>query len=152
MECWQSESASKNVLRMVRSYRKWTGRDLLPDGAESNWARSAWEAPFVLVAHGTQADPVLCYGNATALRLWEMSWEELTSTPSRYTAEAPLREERARLLAEVTSNGFIANYAGIRIAKTGRRFRIRQATVWNVLDEANQPAGQAATFSEWEWL
>ena len=62
------------------------------------------EQPFVLVAHGTEADPVLNYGNATALALWEMSWEELTRTPSRLTAEAPNREERARLLATVAEH------------------------------------------------
>lgn len=152
MEPWQSESASKTARRLVKSYRRWTGHNLLSASSETELVRAAWEAPFVIVSHGTQADPILCYGNATALKLWEITWEELTATPSRYTAEAPLREERARLLAEVTANGFIANYAGIRIAKTGRRFRIRQATVWNVLDENDLPAGQAATFSTWEEL
>jgi hypothetical protein len=68
------------------------------------------------------------------------------------TAEAPEREERARLMAEVTARGYIDNYAGIRIARTGRRFRIQAATVWNILDESGQPAGQAATFSQWNWL
>ena len=54
-------------------------------------------------------------------------------TPSRLTAEAPNREERARLLAAVTTRGFIDDYSGIRISNTGRRFRIAQATVWNLL-------------------
>jgi hypothetical protein len=108
--------------------------------------------PFVLVSHGTEEDPVLNYGNAAALKLWEMSWEELTRTPSRLTAEAPNREERARLLAAVTKNGFIDDYSGIRISQTGRRFRIAQATVWNLLDEKGNYAGQAAKFSHWEFL
>jgi hypothetical protein len=81
-----------------------------------------------------------------------MSWAELTRTPSRLTAEAPNREERARLLAAVTARGFIDDYSGIRISKTGRRFRIAQATVWNLLDEGGQHCGQAATFSSWEFL
>jgi predicted DNA-binding protein (UPF0251 family) len=81
-----------------------------------------------------------------------MSWAELTRTPSRLTAEAPNREERARLLAEVAARGFIDDYSGIRISKTGRRFRIAQATVWNLLSETGQPCGQAAMFSRWEFL
>ncbi len=112
----------------------------------------SFEVPFVLVSHGTEADPILNYGNAAALALWEMSWEELTRTPSRLTAEAPNREERARLLAAVAECGFIDDYSGVRISKTGRRFRIAQATVWNLLDERGQDAGQAATFSRWEFL
>ena len=79
-----------------------------------------------------------------------MSWEEFTATPSRYTAAAPNREERARLLAEVTKNRFIDNYSGIRISSTGKRFRIKQATVWNLMDPNGNNAGQAATFSHWE--
>jgi hypothetical protein len=81
-----------------------------------------------------------------------MSWDEITRTPSRLTAEAPNREERARLLAEVTANGFIENYSGVRISKNGRRFRIVQAKVWNLLDTQGKPYGQAAVFSHWEFL
>ncbi len=138
---------------MIRSHRHFTGRDLLPgvgDGREL--ARRIHEAAFVLVSHGTEADPVLNYGNAAALALWVMTWEEFTRTPSRFTAEAPNREERARLLAAVTERGFIDDYSGVRITRTGRRFRIARATVWNLLTETDGPCGQAATFAEWEWL
>lgn len=81
-----------------------------------------------------------------------MSWDELTRTPSRLTAEAPNREERARLLAAVTQNGFIDDYSGVRISKTGRRFKISRATVWNLLDANQNYFGQAAMFSEWKFL
>jgi MEKHLA domain len=81
-----------------------------------------------------------------------MSWEELTRTPSRLTAEAPNREERARLLDTVTRHGFIADYSGIRISKNGRRFHIRQATVWNLISPTGHPCGQAAMFSHWEFI
>ena len=138
---------------IARSLKRWTGRDLvLGDFPPAELAEKAFHAPFVLVSHGTEADPVLNYGNATALALWEMPWEELTRTPSRLTAEAPNREERARLLAAVTASGFIDDYSGIRISKTGRRFRIAQATVWNLLSESGQPCGQAAMFASWEFL
>jgi hypothetical protein len=150
---WQNPAVIAQTQLMVRSLRHWTGRDLLPGLFNPlGLAKNVFAAPFVLVSHGTEADPVLNYGNAAALALWEMSWEELTRTPSRLTAEAPNREERARLLAAVTTRGFIDDYSGIRISKTGRRFRIAQATVWNLLDERGLHAGQAATFSHWEFL
>lgn len=138
---------------LARSHLKFTGRDLLPGLFNPlGLSRHLFEAPFILVSHGTEADPVLNYGNAAALKLWEMSWEELTRTPSRLTAEAPERTERARLLATVTAQGFIDDYSGIRISKSGRRFRIARATVWNLVTEQGGPCGQAATFSEWEFL
>ena len=138
---------------MARSLRRWTGRDLLPGLFNPlGLARNIFESPFVLVSHGTEIDPVLNYGNAAALALWEMSWEELTRTPSRLTAEAPNREERARLLAAVTERGFIDDYSGVRISKTGRRFRIDRATVWNLFDDQGNHTGQAAMFSDWKFL
>jgi hypothetical protein len=152
-DIWQSPSVIAQTQRIVRSLRHWTGRDLLPGLFNPlGLAKNVFAAPFVLVSHGTEADPVLNYGNQAALNLWEMTWEELTRTPSRLTAEAPNRAERARLLAAVTRAGFIDDYSGIRISKNGRRFRIAQATVWNLLDEQGHHAGQAATFSDWKFL
>ena len=139
---------------VVESFRRWTGRDLLGSNTtglpDSELARRLYEAPFVVVSHGIENDPVLNYGNQAALERWEMKWEIFTQTPSRFTAEAPNREERARLLDEVSRHGFIANYAGIRISSTGKRFRITGAIVWNLVASTEQPAGQAATFDRWD--
>jgi len=138
---------------LARSLKHWTGRELLPSISDPlELAQKVFDAPFVLVSHGTQTDPILNYGNRAALTLWEMSWEKLTQTPSRFTAEAPNREERARLLDQVTRRGFIDDYSGVRISKTGRRFRIAQATVWNLISEDGRPCGQAAMFDQWEFL
>ena len=138
---------------IARSLKHWTGRALLPGNfPAAELAEKVFHAPFVLVSHGPEPDPVLNYGNAAALALWEMSWAELTRTPSRLTAEAPNREARARLLAEVTARGCIENYSGVRISKSGKRFRIAQATVWNLVAQNGNPAGQAAMFSHWELL
>ncbi|MEY4691903.1 MAG: hypothetical protein RIT19_2228 [Verrucomicrobiota bacterium] len=106
--------------------------------------------PRVLVSHGIEDDPIFWYGNRAALELWELDWDAFTRTPSRYTAEAPLREERALLLDRVTRLGFIDDYSGIRISRTGKRFRIRRAVVWNLRDERGGRAGQAASFTDWE--
>src|SRR5579863_6713688 len=94
---WQASSVIAQTQLIARSLKHWTGRDLLLAGAPADvlspaeYAEKIFHAPFVLVSHGTEADPVLNYGNQTALNLWEMSWTELTSTPSRLTAEAPNR-------------------------------------------------------------
>jgi hypothetical protein len=150
---WKTDFAIAHTARLACSLRHWTGRELMPGVVvPAELARAVFEAPFVVVSHGTEADPVLNYGNRAALTLWEMSWEELTCTPSRLTAEAPSREERARLLETVTRRGFIDDYSGVRISKTGRRFRISRATVWNLLTEDGRPYGQAAMFDRWEFL
>jgi hypothetical protein len=150
---WQTGFVIAQTQVLARSLKHWTGRDLLPANyPPTELADKIFHAPFVLVSHGIEADPVLNYGNAAALALWEMSWSELTRIPSRLTAEAPNREERARLLATVKARGFIDDYSGVRISKTGRRFRIARATVWNLLKEDGQPCGQAAMFERWEFL
>jgi len=150
---WQSEAVIAQTQIIARSLKHWTGRDLLPGNfPAAELAEKIFHAPFVLVSHGTEADPVLNYGNKSALALWEMSWEELTRTPSRLTAEEPNREERAKLLEAVAHNGFIGDYSGVRISKSGRRFKISRATVWNSISESGQPCGQAAMFDRWEFL
>ena len=147
-EIWQNESVVAQTQSIARSLKHFTGRDLLPENfSPGEFTEKVFRAPFVLVAHGTEADPILNYGNASALALWEMSWAELTRTPSRLTAEAPNREERARLLEMVKTLGFIDDYSGIRISKTGRRFKISRATVWNLLSQNGLPCGQAANVS-----
>lgn len=152
-EIRQSETLIAHVQILARSFKHFTGRDLLPENLPATeLAKYLFTAPFVIVSHGTEADPVLNYGNAAALALWEMTWDEFTRTPSRLTAEVPNREERARLLAAVTQSGFIDDYAGIRISKTGRRFRISHATVWNLLQPDGKYCGQAAMFRDWEFL
>ena len=138
---------------LLRTYHRWTGRHLIePCGDELAEARMLFEAPFAVVSGGAEGDQILNYGNKTAMDLWEMDWDTLTRTPSRLTAEPMHREERAEFLRRVRERGFIDDYSGIRISSKGRRFRIAQATVWNVTDADGKYAGQAATFSKWEFL
>ena len=152
-EIWQDESVIARAQILARSLKHWTGCDLLPGKlSAAEFSEKLFHAPFVQVSHGTETDPILNYGNAAALLLWDMSWDELTLTPSRLTAEAPNREERARLLAMVAARGFIDDYSGIRISKTGRRFEISRATVWNLISEDGRPCGQAAMFTQWKFL
>ena len=150
---WQTNFVIAHTQMLARSFRKWTGRDLLPGLFNpAGLAKNIFHAPFVVVSHGAEADPILNYGNAASLALWEMSWDEFTRTPSRLTAEPPNRAERAKFLEAVSRQGFIDDYSGIRISKNGRRFKISCATVWNLISERSEPCGQAATFDRWEFL
>ena len=133
---------------IVASCRRLTGREL-PLAPTEDLATALWLAPAAIVAHGTEDDPVFFYGNRLALELFAMDFTGFTRLPSRFSAEPLLREERARLLDRVGRDGFIDDYSGIRIAASGRRFRIERATVWNLVDDEGQGHGQAAMFERW---
>lgn len=138
---------------LLDSYRRFVGTELIPRlGSVEEQAAALYNAPFVVVSHGTQTDPILNYGNRVALDLWEVDAETLRQTPSRLTAEPVHRDERAQLLERTTRDGFVDDYRGIRISSTGKRFWIQRATVWNLLNEHGARVGQAATFSEWKFL
>ncbi|MEX0270593.1 MEKHLA domain-containing protein [Leptolyngbyaceae cyanobacterium UHCC 1019] len=143
----------RHTQRLLHSFHQWTGKPLLTShGDESEIAQTLFEAPFVVVSHGTEADPILNYGNRQALQLWRMEWKQFTQTPSRLTAESMERAERDRLLQQAKANGFINNYQGVRIDSTGQRFAIQNVILWTVLDERGIGCGQAATFDYWTFL
>lgn len=129
------------------SFRRLTDRELAAPSAGAEWLYH--QAPFVVLAHDGGADPRFIYANEIAQACFEYSADELIGLPSRLSAEAPERAERQRLLDRVSRDGFIADYSGIRIAKSGRRFRIENAIVWQLIDADGTHHGQAATFSEW---
>ena len=122
------------------------------DAVNASFAKAIYHAPFVVVSHNTDADPIFNYGNQIALDLFEMTWDEFTVLPSRQSAELPNREERSRLLHAVTTQGYIRDYHGIRMSKTGKRFRIEDVIVWNLLDSQGNYHGQAAFYSKWTYL
>lgn len=154
------EAVSNAQLRvLVESYQRLTGKALLEgessllhareglgERVETELREALWTAPRAIVAHGTEADPIFFYGNRLALQLFEMSAEEFARLPSRLSAEPMGQEARVKLLEKVTLQGYVDGYSGMRIAKSGRRFMITEATVWNLLDESGVHHGQAAVF------
>jgi hypothetical protein len=139
--------------QLLDSYRHWLGKELIErHGQRESEARALFESPLVVVSHGTETDPILNYGNQTALDLWEMTWGEFIKTPSRLTAEPVNRAEREWMLEQARMRGFIDTYQGVRISGTGRRFLVENALIWNVLDGEHDLLGQAATFWRWAWL
>lgn len=133
------------IALIAESFERLLGRPLVPAGSDA--IAALWEVPFAVVAHGTEDDPVFFFGNRAALDAFECDVETFTAMPSRLSAEAPLREERQHLLDRVTRDGFIDDYAGVRISATGRRFRIESAVVWNLVDAQGLRHGQAAMFA-----
>jgi PAS domain-containing protein len=144
---FDTPEARARLARIATSYRRLTGRNLIPPDADP--VEALWSAPRVIVAHGTEADPIFFYGNQAALDRFGMTLEAFTTLPSRHSAEPLHRDERQALLDRVTRHGFIDDYTGIRIAADGTRFRIEQATVWNLIDADGSIHGQAATFDRW---
>lgn len=108
-----------------------------------------YETPFAVLAHDGGADPRFIYANQSALDCFGYRLDELIGLPSRLSAEAPERAERQRLLDAVARDGFIPDYRGIRITKSGQRFWIENAIVWQLIGEDGQLHGQAATFANW---
>jgi hypothetical protein len=137
------------------SYARLVGLPLIADetvrsgdaAAQARWLYK--EASFCVLAHDTHTDPIFIYANLSAQICFEYDWNQITRLPSRLSAEAPNQAERQRLLESVTRTGFINNYRGLRIAKSGRRFWIENATVWQLTDENGILHGQAATFQDW---
>lgn len=139
---------------LLDSFAHWSGRELLPRSGDTVAdARALFGAPFVVVSHGTEAEPIFNYGNALALRLFELPWADFIRLPSRRSAEPLDQIERAQFLARVARDGYLEGYEGVRISATGRRFRILEAILWNLRDPASGAVwGQAATFARWEGI
>lgn len=145
--------ATDHVAILLDSYRRHFDELLVPAQDDLNRVLEVlWNADFALLSHGTESDPVFNFANITALKLFEMEFKDFIQLPSRKSAEAATQKERGKLLAEVTKNGCIRNYAGIRISSSGKRFYIEDARVWNLIDEDGQYYGQAAMFDSWQHM
>ncbi len=136
---------------LLNSFKTLTGQDLSDRTAPIDvQAQTLFDANFVIVSHNTEADPIFNYGNQAALDLWEFDWEQFTKLPSRLSAEPLAQIHRDRLLQAVKEQGYIANYRSVRITRTGKRFWVENAIIWNVTDDSGKGIGQAASFSKWK--
>jgi PAS domain S-box-containing protein len=139
------------ALLLVGSHERVVGTSMLPAGIDGpdvpRWLYK--DAPFVLLAHDTSADPLVVYANRAAQRCFGYGWDEFVGMPSRLSAEAPNREERATFMDAVRRDGYVGDYRGLRVSKSGRRFWIDDATVWNLVDVDGALQGQAALVRRW---
>lgn len=136
---------------LAESYAKLVGEALVPEGMSGD-AAAAWlyEAPVALLAHDTSPDPVFTYANLAAQECFGYSWGEFVGLPSRLSAVAgQARDERQLFMDMVQRQGYADNYRGLRITKSGQRFWIQDATVWNLIDAESALVGQAALIRSW---
>ncbi|EIC30853.1 MULTISPECIES: MEKHLA domain-containing protein [Methylomicrobium] len=147
--CYQASHAGL----IIQSYQLLLGRELIPGiSADPNSAETLFRAPIAVISHDTAPDPVFNYANLQALALFEMSWEEFTRMPSRFSAAQAEWAEREKLLTSVKAHGFVYPLQGVRASKTGKRFEVHDGAVWNLIDAGRQYRGQAACFFAWESL
>ena len=153
LSIWQQSEVISWSQILVNNYQQLLGKQLINSvDSPEKLSKALFYAPFALVSHGTQTDPIFNYGNQTALQLWSITWDELMQTPSRLSAEPVNRATRSAMLEQAAAKGYIDNYQGVRISTTGKKFLIEQATIWNLINKKGSYCGQAATFSNWTWL
>jgi hypothetical protein len=144
---------------MANSFKSFTGASILgmadaADLDDAALAQALFHLPQAIVSHGAETDPVFRYANQQALTLWEMDWHAFTRLPSRLSAESAsdIQSDRDTLLKAALAKGWVDDYAGVRISSTGRRFHIRNTTLWNVVDSLGVHHGQAAFIRDWRFL
>jgi hypothetical protein len=142
---YRMPGSQARIALIASSFEELLGRPLIATGADV--VAALWNAPLAIVAHGTQDDPIFFFGNRAALAAFECDVAAFTRMPSRLSAEAPLRDERKALLERVAAQGYIDDYAGVRISSSGRRFVIAGAVVWNLQVPNGELVGQAAAFT-----
>ncbi|MFT7386833.1 MAG: hypothetical protein ACI8VC_000068 [Candidatus Endobugula sp.] len=134
---------------LLSSFFTATGKYLLASASTEALSQALYHAPFCVLSHNTEVDPIFNYANKTAQALFEMSWDELTSLPSRLSAEPIEQQERNTLLSRVREHGFIDDFTGIRVSATGKKFLITDAIVWDIRDEHDIYHGQAVVLYSW---
>ncbi|GAB6142311.1 MEKHLA domain-containing protein [Methylosoma difficile] len=143
----------QHVDDLNNSFKQLLGKPCFADIKEDdNFAKAVFHAPIAVLSHNGESEPLFNYANLKALELFGYQWHELIGLPSKLSAEADTQPEREQLLAQAAKFGFSENYHGVRISKSGQRFSIKNAVIWNVHDAQGRIKGQAACFSSWDFL
>ena len=141
--------------RIVDSYQRIVG-DPLVDGLvgapDEKVAAALYELPAVVLSHNGESDPTFTYANLAGQQLFEYSWDEFLTLRSHQSAEPEHRSNRADMLERAARDGYIADYRGVRISASGKRFEIENAIIWNVVNQQGNSIGQAAVFDQWKFL
>ena len=140
---------------MVNSYLHLVGQSLLANSSVITGLELVTEMysyPAVILSHDGAADPQFTFANLAAQQLFEYSWDEFLTLRSHQSAEPDQRSSRSEMLVRAARDGYIADYRGVRISASGKRFEIKNAIIWNVSDGQGNAVGQAAVFDQWEML
>ena len=136
--------AGERLAVLLASYHRLTGDTLAADADE------LWAAPLAVVAHDIADPPAFFYANRAALALFAMPARRFIGMPSAHSAPPAERAERAAMLAQLQRANVVRGYTGLRVAADGTLVRIRDAVLWNLIDEAGARHGQAAAIPAWE--
>ena len=91
-EIWKTTKVIDWSQCLLNSYQKLLQRQLIArTNSPEEESERLFLAPFVVASHGIEPDPIYNYGNKVLLELWERDWQQLTSMPSRLSAEEILR-------------------------------------------------------------
>ena len=103
---WERPEIMQWCQYLLDSYAYWVKEELINrKDTPLEQAQRLFNSSFCVASHGIENDPILNYGNQTALDLWAMDWQQFTQTPSRITAEPLNRKERARMLETGQNKG-----------------------------------------------
>jgi hypothetical protein len=132
---------------LTGSFSRLLGQPLLAPNRGPEWLYG--NASFVVLAHSGGNDPKFVYANVAAQKQFGYTWSEFTNLPSRLSAGPEAIADRELVLDAVTRAGFIRNYRGVRVKKSGKEFWIENATIWQLRDIHGNDHGQAATIPTW---
>ncbi|MBO9516632.1 MAG: MEKHLA domain-containing protein [Porphyrobacter sp.] len=145
------DSAGSRLALIAESYARITGEPLV-EGSPEDLEEALWHSPHVILVHGDEPVPRIFYANRQALDLYEMTAEAFIGMPSHLCAEPTRRHERVKVLTELEKRNLVEVDTGVRIASSGRRFRLVRAKSWNLLDEHGAKHGVVAYYLEWRHL
>lgn len=148
---WLSPAMLGLTTLVLESHGRLYGRPLVQARGSRLAAQELFVLDRVVLCHDGGSDPVFTYANRAALTLFERSWSAMVGLPSRFSARQRDRLQRQQALDLARHRQAISGYGGERVASSGRRFQIRGARLWSLIDAERRYHGQAACFSDWWW-
>ena len=148
---WLSPQLLGLTALLLESHQRLFQRPLVRSSGIRLAAQELFVLDQVVLCHDGSEDPRFLYANRAALQLFSRNWEQMVGMPSRLSASANQRLSRREQLELARRQDKLENYSGVRVSSQGRRFQIRGARIWSLIDQERHYSGQAACFSHWWW-
>ena len=148
---WLSPQLLGLTALLLESHQRLFQRPLVRSTGIRLAAQELFVLDQVVLCHDGSEDPRFLYANRAALQLFSRNWEQMVGMPSRLSASANQRLSRREQLELASRQDKLENYSGVRVNSQGRRFQIRGARIWSLIDQERHYSGQAACFSQWWW-
>ena len=148
---WLSPQLLGLTALLLESHQRLFQRPLVRSTGIRLAAQELFVLDQVVLCHDGSEDPHFLYANRAALQLFSRNWEQMVGLPSRLSASASQRLSRRAQLELARRQDKLENYSGVRVNSQGRRFQIRGARIWSLIDQERHYRGQAACFSQWWW-